>query len=135
MSQAYKDCRIVCIPHLVRKTQLAFATREHFPFFEAFRKHINHLKEVGLVQRYIKNHQMEKPTCKDYSGEGITIYQCFIAFQVFVVGVLAAFIIFIMESCIPLKCFEFLSPFELKKCNHEPKMKNKISHNIVNSRQ
>ena len=134
-SQAFKNCRIICIPPLVRRTQLALATRKHFPFFEAFRKHINHLKEVGLVQRYIKNYQMEKPKCKDYSGEGITFYQCFIAFQVFVVGVLVAFIIFIMESCIPRKCFELLSSFKINKCNHKPKMKKKISHIIVKSRE
>ena len=135
LTQAYKHCRIVCIPYVVRKTQLAFATREHFPFFEAFRKNIHHLKEVGLVQRYIKNYQIEKPTCRDYSGESITIYQCYIAFQVFVVGVLAAFIIFIMESCIPWRCFEFFSHLEIKKYNHKPKMKKKISHIIVKSRR
>ena len=113
--EAYKHCKVVSIPPIVRKTQLAFATTKHFPFYEAFKKYINELKEVGLVQRYIKKHLMEKQTCKDYSGESITINQCFIAFQVLVVGVLVTFIIFLMESCMSLKCVKLLSTFKVRK--------------------
>ena len=44
------------------------------------------MKESGLVQKNIKTYQMEAQVCKDYSGEPVSMHQCFTAFQIFAIG-------------------------------------------------
>ena len=99
---AYINCDIVDIRPPIRKTRLAFATRENFPFFHEFKHHINKLKQVGLVQKYINSYKMEDQICKDYSGEPVTIQQCFSAFQILAAGMTVALLGFVMERFVPL---------------------------------
>ena len=99
---AYINCDIVDIRPPIRKTRLAFATRENFPFFHEFKHHINKLKQVGLVQKYINSYKMEDQICKDYSGEPVTIQQCFSAFQILAAGMTVALLGFVTERFVPL---------------------------------
>ena len=97
MTQAYLSCQIVDIKPPIRKTHLAFATQKNSPLYPALRHHINNLKEFGLVQKYIKSHRMEAQVCKDYSGEPVTIKQCYSAFKILSVGMLISFCCWIFE--------------------------------------
>ena len=97
MTQAYLSCKIVDIKPPIRKTHLAFATQKNSPLYPALKHHINHLKEFGLVQKYIKSHRMEAQVCKDYSGEPVTIKQCYSAFKILSVGMLISFCCWIFE--------------------------------------
>ena len=97
MTKAYITCKIVDIKPPIRKTHLAFATQKNSPYFQAFKHHINKLKEAGVVQKYIKSHQMEAQICKDFSGGPITIQQCYTAFQILAAGASIAILGFILE--------------------------------------
>ena len=66
MTEEYITCKFIDIKPPIRKTQLAFATRKNFPFYHAFKNHINKMKQVGLVQKYIKSQKIEDQVCKDY---------------------------------------------------------------------
>ena len=97
MTKAYLSCKIVDIKPPIRKTYLAFATQKNSPLYPKFKHHINNLKEVGLVQKYIKSQRIEAQVCKDYSGEPVTIKQCYSAFQILVAGMIIVFCCFILE--------------------------------------
>ena len=103
LTRAYIECNIVQIRPPIRKSLLAFATRKHFPYYQTFEDHINNLKVVGLVQKYIQSYQMEAQICKDYSGEPVPIQQCFSAFQILITGIIVASLGLTLEACVPLE--------------------------------
>ena len=97
MTKAYITCKIVDIKPPLRKTHLAFATQKNSPYFQTFKHHMNKIIEAGLVQKYIKSHQMEAQICKDFSGGPVTIQQCYTAFQILAAGASIAILGFILE--------------------------------------
>ena len=97
MTKDYISCKIVDIKPPLRKTHTAFATQKNSPYFQAFKHHINNLKEAGLVQKYIKSHEMETQICKDFSGGPVKIQQCYTAFQILTAGALISILGFILE--------------------------------------
>ena len=108
MTEEYITCKIIDIKPPIRKTQLAFALQKSSPFYQAFNHHINNLKQVGLMQKYIKSHRMEAQVCKDHSGGPVTIQQCYTAFKILAVGMLFSFLGFILEVCIRPKWIELM---------------------------
>ena len=110
MNKDFINCKIVNIKPPIRKTHLAFATQKNSPYHQAFKHHIKNLKESGLVQKYIKSHRMEAQFCKDYSGEPITIQQCYAAFQILATGASIAILGLLLEVC--------LRPKRMKRIAH-----------------
>ena len=122
MTEEYLTCKIVDIKPPIRKPQLAFALQKDSQLFQAFSYHINNLKEVGLMQKYIKAHRIETQVCEDHSGEPVTIQQCYTAFQLLITGVALSFLGFILEV--------FIRP--MRKRNIVNKVNSKIEKQIQN---
>lgn len=88
MTSAYLNCKIIDIKPPIRNTQLAFATQKEFPLYQTFKHHLNNVKQVGLVQKYIRNYRIDAQSCRDFDGKSVTIQQCFSAFQILAGGML-----------------------------------------------
>ena len=91
MTSGYLNCKIIDIKPPIRNTQLAFATQKEFPLFQKFKHHLNNVKQVGLVQKYIRNYRIDAQTCQDFNGKSVTIQQCFSAFQILAGGMYSLF--------------------------------------------
>ena len=99
MRDSYLNCEIVDIGPPIRKTHLAFAVQKNSPFYREFREQINALKETGLVRRYIQRYNMERQSCKSYSGNPVSMHQCVITFQIICFGAIASFLLLVAEYC------------------------------------
>ena len=135
MTQGYISCKIVDIKPPIRKTHLAFATQKNSPYFQAFKHHVNNIKEAGLVQKYIKSHRMEAQVCKDYSGGPVTIKQSYSAFQILAAGMLVAFGCFILESFLLPERVKSFDPDEKKTRKRTYFMRNRKMITKSNSRK
>ena len=127
MTEEYISCKFIDIKPPIRKTQLAFALQKDSALYQAFNYHINSLKEVGLMQKYIKSHRMEAQVCDDYSGGPVTIQQCYTAFQILAAGMFMAFLGFILEMFVRPKLLELM-----RKGKNRTKDDSKLEKRIMN---
>ena len=101
MTPGYVTCKIIDIRPPIRNTQLAYATQKDSPLFQILKYHISNIKQVGLVQKYIRNYKIDAQKCRDYSGRSVTIQQCYSAFQILIAGMLVSLFGFFVEMIQP----------------------------------
>ena len=107
----YLSCKIVDTGISLYREQLAFAMQKNSPYFEAFSFHINRMKESGYVQRHLEKYEHPPQVCPDYSGNPISLKQCFTTFFVIITGVIVSSVWLIMETWLPRRWITFLNRF------------------------
>ena len=111
MTPGYATCKMIDIRPPIRNTQLAYATQKDSPLFQILKHHISNIKQVGLVQKYIRNYKIDAQKCRDYSGRSVTIQQCYSAFQILVTGMLISLFGFFVEMIQPPDTRKLFSRF------------------------
>ena len=102
-NELYHTCRIISLGHVVRASQLAWAIQKGSPFAEAFYYNINKLKEIGVIQKYVRAHSQIKQRCDLHGGDPIKMKQCVSAFFLLIGGVCTGLVLFVIELCMPYK--------------------------------
>ena len=101
-NEAYVNCQIRETGPAITASQLAWAIPKHSPFREAFRYHINKLKEVGIVKKFAETYDVDGgQMCPDYSGTPLNITQCITAFAILIVGICLCMASLVLEMCTP----------------------------------
>ena len=102
-NKLYHTCRIIGLGHVVRTSQLAWAIQKGSPFAEAFYYNINKLKEIGVIQKYVRAHSQIEQRCDLHGGDPIKMKQCVSAFFLLIGGVCTGLVLFVIELCMPYK--------------------------------
>ena len=100
---AYFSCKIVDTGVSFYQEQLAFAMPKKSPYFDLFHFHINRLKENGKMQRYRQLYEGRQQMCPDYSGQPISMMQCFTTFLIITSGFIMSTIWLVLELFLPRK--------------------------------
>ena len=87
--EAYRQCQFIDTGTAIYTSQLAWAIPKYSPYDGIFTYNINKLQEIGVVDRYSLKYRIPDQLCPSYSGNPLGIKQCFTAFTVLSIGILA----------------------------------------------
>ena len=107
-SKSFEKCEIIDCGIVLSTSKLAWATRPKYPFYNAFKYHIQKLKEIGEVQRKSKRYEPDNRACQDYSGQPITANQSSFVFKVLFVGMLGSLLWLVLEKILPREQMNFV---------------------------
>ena len=88
-NEAYRQCQFIDTGTAIYTSQLAWAIPKYSPYDGIFTYNINKLQEIGVVDRYSLKYRIPDQLCPSYSGNPLGIKQCFTAFTVLPIGILA----------------------------------------------
>jgi len=96
----YINCEYIAIPAKYDFKPYAYGFQKMSPLLGPFNYFIKQLKESGTINKIQKNYDKGQQFCPDYSGQPLGFPSVFTAFMVFILGLIVAAVLFIIEQLI-----------------------------------